>query len=78
MDPPYYKASWYDNNLELQDFIEMASVLAKIKVRFILSINDHPEMRKTFHQFYIDPAKLKYMVGKDNSKVGKELLVTNY
>ena len=48
----------------------MASILAKIRAQFILSINDHPEMRKAFHQFYIDPVKLKYTVEK-------ELLITN-
>jgi DNA adenine methylase len=78
LDPPYYKAPWYDHNLELEDYFEMASILAKVRSRFILNINDHPEIRKTFHQFNIDPVRLKYTVGKDNSKVGKELLVTNF
>ena len=49
----------------------MASILAKIRAQFILSINDHPEMRKAFHLFKIDPVKLKYTVRK-------ELLITNF
>ena len=56
----------------------MASILAKIQAQFILSISDHPEMPKAFHMFNIDPVKFKYTVGKDNSKAGKELLITNF
>ena len=71
LNPPYYKAPFYEHNLELEGYIKMASILAKIKARFILSINDHPEMRKAFHLFNIDPVILKYTVGK-------ELLITNF
>ncbi len=56
---------------KFRDYLQMASIQAKIQSRLILSINDHPEMRNAFYLFNIDPVRLKYTVGK-------ELLVTNF
>jgi len=78
LDPPYYKAPYYEHNLELKDYQEMVEVLAKVKAKFTLSINDHPEMRKIFKPFKIKPVKLKYSVAKEGLTEGKELLVSNY
>jgi DNA adenine methylase len=55
----------------------MALILDRIRAQFILSINDHSEMRAIFLRFCIDTVRLKYTVEKYNSKVGKELLATN-
>jgi DNA adenine methylase len=77
-DPPYYKAPFYNHNLKLADYQLMASVLAGIKSRFILSINDHPEIRKVFGEFEIKPVKLNYTVSKGKQVEGKELLIKNY
>lgn len=78
LDPPYYKAPYYEHNLKLQDFKEMAALLSGIKANFILSINDHKDMRQVFKAFDIKPVSLKYTVAKGRQSVGKELLITNY
>ncbi len=78
LDPPYHKAPYYEHNLELSDYQEMAEILSRLKAKFILSINDLPEIRKTFKQFKIKPIKLKYSVSRKESTEGKELLVSNY
>jgi DNA adenine methylase len=78
LDPPYYKAPYYRHNLELDDYSEMAEILAGLKGQFILSINDVPEMRDTFRMFKIRPVKLKYSTAKDNWSEGEELLVSNF
>ena len=78
LDPPYFKAPYYRHNLELADYQEMAGILSGIKAKFILSINDTPEMRQIFEPFKVQPVKLKYSASKGSSTVGKELLVTNY
>ena len=62
----------------MADYLEMATVLADIKSNFILSINDHPEMRETFSAFKIKPVKLKYSIKRDTSTEGKELLIRNF
>ena len=77
-DPPYYKAPSYAHNLELSDYQQMASLLSGIKSRFILSINDHPDIREVFKKFKIKPVSLKYTVSKGKQTTGRELLITNY
>jgi len=78
LDPPYYKAPYYNYNFELADFEEMASILSTVKSRFILSINDHPDIRDQFKAFKIKPVTLKYTVAKGQQTKGSELLITNY
>ncbi len=78
LDPPYYKAPYYAHNLELRDYREMAQVLSGIKSRFILSINDVPEMRETFERFKVRVVTLKYTAAKEENTEGRELLVSNF
>jgi DNA adenine methylase len=76
-DPPYYKAPEYKHNLDLPDYIEMAKILSAIKGKFILSINDRPEMREVFEDFKIEPASLLYTVSNKKPTKAKELIITN-
>ena len=45
LDPPYYDIRLYRHNLEHEDFVRMVELLRGIKGKFLLSINDHPEVR---------------------------------
>jgi DNA adenine methylase len=74
-DPPYYQAPEYKHNFELDDFIALAETLSTIKGKFILSINDHPEMRKVFNGFKLNQVSLTYTVGTKNT-TAKELIIT--
>ena len=77
-DPPYHKCPYYEHNMTLEDYVELAGQLKNIKGKFILSINDHPDMRETFGAFNIKPVSLKYTTGVGEATNGKELIVTNY
>ncbi len=78
MDPPYYLAPYYNHNMALPDYEEMAQILAGIQGKFLLSINDTPEMRDVFKAFIVEPVSLKYSVAKKQNTVGRELLIRNY
>lgn len=65
-------------NAGIDDYAEMTKILKHIKARFILSLNDHPEIRELFKGFNIQPVMLKYSVSKGEQTAGKELLNTNY
>ncbi|MBW2606150.1 MAG: DNA adenine methylase [Deltaproteobacteria bacterium] len=78
LDPPYYKFPYYQHNLELDDYQKMAEILSGIKAKFILSINDHREIRSIFNSFNMKPVSLKYTVAVKKSKTGKELLISNF
>lgn len=79
LDPPYYKAPYYQHNLlKLEDYQELAKRLASVKAKILLSINDLPEIREAFERFKIKPVRLKYSVSKGGCTEGKELIITNY
>jgi len=79
LDPPYYKAPFYNHNLlALEDYQEIAAILAAVKSNFILSINDHPEIRTIFKRFNIRPVSLNYTAPKGKQTKGRELLISNF
>ncbi len=45
----------YEYNLGLTDYQALAEVMAELKGKAILSINDHPEMRAVFKRFTVRP-----------------------
>lgn len=79
LDPPYY-GSEDDYGKELFDrsqFAEMAEVLARLKGRFILSINDHPDVRRIFAAFDFQEVETTYSVSlKGNGSKAGELIIT--
>ena len=77
-DPPYYKCPFYQHNMGLTDFQNMASILKEIKSQFILSINDHPDIRDAFKAFEIKPVTLNYTVSRGKQTKGRELIITNF
>lgn len=59
------------------DFINLRNILDKVKGKFLLTLNDIPEIRDMFKEFKIEGEKLTYTVGK-YGKQAKEVLITNY
>lgn len=80
LDPPYY-GSEKDYGADMfgrEEFAEMADLLGSIKGRFILSINDRPEIRTLFARFQIDQVDVRYMIaGNDKARAFSELIITN-
>lgn len=81
LDPPYYGCEDYygENIFSREDFAALAAQLAEIKGRFILSINDTPEIRETFAGFHVMEVPTKYSVsGGGKQKDVRELLFMNF
>jgi DNA adenine methylase len=79
LDPPYFSQPVYRFNFSsISDYRQMSEVLRKIKGRFLLSINDLPEIRDVFSGYHIRPVELTYSLNRDTTTVGKELLIANY
>ena len=81
LDPPYYGCERdYGAGFERADFEKLAGQLFEIKGRFILSLNDRPEVRKIFAGFDIAPVKTSYSIGRHGNARAKtigELLISN-
>lgn len=80
IDPPYYGCERYygKGQFSREDFGRLAELLAGIKGKFCMSINDVPEIRRLFKQFRIRSVATKYSVGAAKQKPVRELLITNY
>lgn len=79
LDPPYWgcEADYGHGVFSQADFDRLAALLAGLKGRFILSINDTPEVRAIFGAFRQDRADVAYTVG--GAAAGKrfaELIIT--
>jgi DNA adenine methylase len=78
LDPPYYDVRLYRYNLEHDDFVEMAERLRALKGKFLLSLNDHPEVRRLFAGFTIETVKIAYSLHGVAGRRYQELLIRNY
>lgn len=79
LDPPYWGSEDdYGKKLFGQaEFGEMAERLATLKGRFILSINDVPEIREIFSSFEQEGVTLTYTIGGGgNAKPARELIIS--
>ncbi len=80
LDPPYWGCEDYygDGIFCRDDFKRLRDLLAAIVGKFILSINDVPEIRKLFKDFAIEEVKTSYSAGgAHRKKQVRELLISN-
>lgn len=80
LDPPYWgcEDDYGKGAFSRDDFTRMADVLSGLQGRFILSVNDVPELRDLFSWAQIDAVALTYSVGGgDNVKQVSELIISN-
>lgn len=79
LDPPYWNCeNDYGKGIFCKaDFDELAKLLKVIKGKFIMSINDVPEIRAIFKGFYIKEVNTRYTVGTQSGKKAAELLISN-
>ena len=79
LDPPYWgcEGDYGPGVFGRDDFAQLAGQLAGIAGRFILSINDRPEVRETFAGFTITPIATTYTIGTKARPAG-ELIISNF
>lgn len=83
LDPPYYgcERDYGDDEgkplFSRAEFETMADLLAGLEGRFILSLNDHPDVRAIFAGFQIEEVQTTYSIGgNDNAKKVGELIIS--
>ena len=80
LDPPYWGSEddYGKAMFAAEDFDQLADQLAGIRGRFLMSINDVPEIRERFSGFDIEEVAVSYTIGKQAASRGKrgELLVS--
>lgn len=82
LDPPYFgcETDYGKAMFSREDFVRMAGLLGTIKGRFIMSINDVPEIRAAFVGFRLTEVSTTYSVSKTGSGAADrpELLISNF
>lgn len=80
LDPPYWDCEkYYGKGIFCkEDFLVLKDLLKGIQGKFILSLNDKPEVRELFSGFNVEEVKVNYTCSNGkNLKVG-ELLFRNF
>jgi DNA adenine methylase len=80
LDPPYQgKEHYYGRGLfHADDFRRLASVLGRIRGRFLMSINDTPEIRDLFDGFHLEEIQAPYSCRLRSGEGGRELFIANH
>lgn len=62
-DPPYWKTEGYGVPFGLDQYVSLAEVMRSLKGRALLTINDHPDMRRIFSEFRVKRLTTRYTIG---------------
>lgn len=78
-DPPYWQTEGYGVPFDFDNYERMAKLMREIKGKMMVSINDHPDIRKVFAGHHILELEIQYSLQKEGApdKSG-ELVITNY
>ncbi|MES1985059.1 MAG: DNA adenine methylase [Pseudomonadota bacterium] len=79
LDPPYFgcERDYGADMFKREEFEAMAAQLAGIKGRFLLSLNDHAEVRRIFAGFSIEAIETSYSVGGGaNARAASEVIIS--
>jgi len=78
LDPPYWGRQLYRYNFAAGDFEKLEARLRNLRGRFVLSLNDTPEVRNLFRRFAIQDVSLAYSAQKHSGRTYGEVLITNF
>jgi len=81
-DPPYYGLDYYRHNFSEQDHRDLRRILGETEGKWLLTYNDHPEIRGLYDGFHIREASQTLTASKTESGGSRSsftnLIITNY
>jgi len=78
-DPPYWQTEGYGVDFGIEQYQSLAQTMKTSQGRFLLTINDHPDMREMFRDFRTETVKINYTVGGSGTGNNRtELIVMNW
>lgn len=78
-DPPYWQTEGYGVDFGIEQYESLAEVMKTSQGRILVTVNDHPEMKKVFAGFTTKTVDINYTVGGgDKGKGRKELIIQNW
>lgn len=79
LDPPYWQTMGYGNSFGIDQHEALAAAMRSLQGRAILTINDHPDMRRVYAGFSCELLSITYTVGGGSrAKPAGELLIRTW
>ena len=63
LDPPYWQTEGYGTPFGFEQYEQLAATMRQMQGKAILTINDHPDMRRVFEGFETQVVSINYTVG---------------
>ncbi|MEQ1814383.1 MAG: hypothetical protein ABL860_08045 [Candidatus Nitrotoga sp.] len=80
LDPPYWQVEGYGVPFEFDQYEAMADIMRNCSGKMMVSINDHPDIRRIFTGLIMHELGIKYSVANAHGQPieSRELVITNY
>jgi len=78
LDPPYWGTEGYGVDFRLDEYEKMAALMKRLKGKAIVSLNDHPEIRRVFADFQMDTVPINYTVGGGKGVERAEVIIYSW
>jgi DNA adenine methylase len=79
LDPPYWQTEGYGVPFAWGQYELMADRLARLKGKAIVSLNDHPDIRRAFAAFSMEDFEIDYTVGGgDKRATRREVIIYSW
>lgn len=78
-DPPYWQTEGYGVDFAFDQYERMAELMRGLQGKMLVSINDHPDIRRVFDGFEMEALDIQYTVGGGGRQAArKELIVYSW
>ena len=79
LDPPYWDTEGYGVDFPFAEYEAIATFMRQAQGKVILSINDHPEIRRVFDGMTMIPLQLRYTIARDRGgDAAGELIIKSW
>lgn len=79
-DPPYWQTEGYGVDFGFEQYEQMADFMRTCKGKVMVSINDHPDIRRAFNGLHMLSLDIKYSVSNTHGApdTSQELVIANW
>lgn len=78
LDPPYWQTEGYGCEFPWTEYERLADIMVSLNGHAVLTINDHPDIRRVFGQFPSKIVDITYTIGGGKGVKRKELIYTTW
>jgi DNA adenine methylase len=77
-DPPYWQTEGYGVAFGFEQYEQLAATMRGLQGRALMSINDHPDIRRVFDGFNLVPLQVRYTIAREGRDLAGELIVKSW